>query len=84
MGSSTATLIFNDDSKLKIDIKAGESLLHAAERQKIMLPNSCREGTCGSCMGRCRSGAVKHSESAIGLSQKEIDGGLCITLSVSG
>ena len=41
-----------------IACKAGESILEAALRAGIELPNSCRSGFCGSCMCRVESGQV--------------------------
>src|SRR5690606_11092863 len=33
-------------------VKEGESVLNAALRQGVMLPYSCKNGTCGSCKGK--------------------------------
>jgi CDP-4-dehydro-6-deoxyglucose reductase len=38
----------------------GESILSAALRQGVMLPYSCKNGTCGSCKGRVLSGEVHY------------------------
>ena len=75
MDTMSATLTFSDNSHRKIEVNAGESLLHAAERQQVMLPNSCREGTCGSCIGRCDKGTVRQAESAIGLARDQKEAG---------
>lgn len=42
----------------QITVNEGESVLDAAVRQGIMIPYSCRGGTCGSCMGDVLSGEV--------------------------
>ncbi len=48
--SSGATFIVNE----------GETILTAALRQGVMLPYSCKNGTCGSCKGRLESGDVHY------------------------
>jgi CDP-4-dehydro-6-deoxyglucose reductase len=41
-------------------VKPGESVLSAALRQGVMLPYSCKNGTCGSCKGLIQSGEVHY------------------------
>jgi CDP-4-dehydro-6-deoxyglucose reductase len=41
-------------------VNEGESVLSAALRQGVMLPYSCKNGTCGSCRGRIESGSVHY------------------------
>lgn len=41
-------------------VMEGESILSAALRQGVMLPYSCKNGTCGSCKGRVLSGEVHY------------------------
>jgi CDP-4-dehydro-6-deoxyglucose reductase len=41
-------------------VNEGESVLSAALRQGVMLPYSCKNGTCGSCKGRVRTGEVHY------------------------
>jgi len=41
-------------------VRKGESVLAAALRQGVMLPYSCKNGTCGSCKGRIESGEVHY------------------------
>lgn len=41
-------------------VKQGESVLTAALRQGVMLPYSCKNGTCGSCRGIVESGEVHY------------------------
>jgi CDP-4-dehydro-6-deoxyglucose reductase len=41
-------------------VDQGESVLAAALRQGVMLPYSCKNGTCGSCKGRIESGEVHY------------------------
>jgi len=42
------------------EVRSGESVLDAALRQGVMLPYSCKNGTCGSCKGRLQSGEVHY------------------------
>jgi len=41
-------------------VHPGESILAAALRQGVMLPYSCKNGTCGSCKGRVQCGEVHY------------------------
>ena len=41
-------------------VREGESVLTAALRQGVMLPYSCKNGTCGSCKGLVQSGEVHY------------------------
>jgi CDP-4-dehydro-6-deoxyglucose reductase len=41
-------------------VREGESILAAALRQGVMLPYSCKNGTCGSCKGLVETGEVHY------------------------
>ena len=41
-------------------VREGENVLAAALRQGVMLPYSCKNGTCGSCKGVVQSGEVHY------------------------
>ena len=47
-------------SSTTFTVNEGESVLGAALRQGVMLPYSCKNGTCGSCKGRIESGRVHY------------------------
>lgn len=47
---------FADGKTLFFPVQANEILLDAALRNGISIPLDCREGVCGTCMGRCESG----------------------------
>jgi len=49
-----------DGSEKTFIVKEGESILIAALRQGVMLPYSCKNGTCGSCKGVILSGEVHY------------------------
>ncbi|KRP65149.1 anthranilate 1,2-dioxygenase electron transfer component AntC [Pseudomonas orientalis] len=48
---------FADGKTLFFPVSAHEILLDAALRNGIKIPLDCREGVCGTCQGRCESGA---------------------------
>jgi len=48
------------DSGKSFQVRKGESVLMAALRQGVMLPYSCKNGTCGSCKGIVESGEVHY------------------------
>lgn len=59
-----------------VDVKPGETLLHAALRQGIDFPHSCRVGGCASCKCKLISGQVKElTETGYILSDEELDAG---------
>jgi len=43
-----------------LTVNEGESVLDAALRQGLMIPYSCRGGTCASCMGQVLEGRVRY------------------------
>ncbi len=47
-------------SKKTFIVNEGETVLTAALRQGVMLPYSCKNGTCGSCKGKVLSGEVHY------------------------
>ena len=44
---------FADGKTLFFPVQGNEILLDAALRNGIKIPLDCREGVCGTCMGRC-------------------------------
>jgi CDP-4-dehydro-6-deoxyglucose reductase len=44
----------------RFSVRPGENILVAALRQGVMLPYSCKNGTCGSCKGLVESGEVHY------------------------
>lgn len=64
--------IENDGEKHTVEVDADEPILEAAEEAGVELPNSCRSGSCTSCVARVKEGEVEQS-AAMGLdpSQKE-------------
>lgn len=48
------------DSERSFLVREGEAILTAALRQGVMLPYSCKNGTCGSCKGRVLQGEVHY------------------------
>ena len=50
----------NSNSGVVFSVNEGESILSAALRQSVMLPYSCKNGTCGSCKGVVESGEVHY------------------------
>ena len=57
-------------------VNEGESVLNAALRQGLILPYSCKNGTCGSCKGKLESGEVHYPfHPPLALSREEIGEG---------
>ena len=69
----------NINSDAVFTVKAGESVLGAALRQGVMLPYSCKNGTCGSCKGRLDSGEVHYPfHPPLALNREEIADGFAL------
>lgn len=63
----------------QFDVPAGESVLNAALRQGVMLPYSCKNGTCGSCKGKILDGHVHYPvHPPMALDEKEIESGFAL------
>ena len=66
----------NINSGATFTVNEGESILTAALRQGVMLPYSCKNGTCGSCKGKLESGEVHYPfHPPLALSREEIGEG---------
>lgn len=66
----------NIGSGAQFTVNEGESVLNAALRQGVMLPYSCKNGTCGSCKGQLESGEVHYPfHPPLALSREEIADG---------
>ena len=44
----------------KFEAREGQSLLAAAQLADLVLPSSCRNGTCRTCMCRLTSGSIRY------------------------
>jgi ferredoxin len=78
----TVTLL---PSGWRFDAPDGTPILEAAEAAGIELPNSCRNGTCRTCLCRMESGAVRYLVEWPGLSVDEKrDGDVLPCVAVAG
>lgn len=71
LSNYTVTLTASGTS---FEVGPGENVLEAALRQAVILPYSCRTGTCGTCKGRIVSGDVilgDYQEQALNQSERE-------------
>jgi CDP-4-dehydro-6-deoxyglucose reductase len=69
----------NINSGAIFTVNEGESVLTAALRQGVMLPYSCKNGTCGSCKGKLESGEVHYPfHPPLALSRAEIGAGCAL------
>ena len=69
----------NTSSGVTFTVNEGESVLNAALRQGVMLPYSCKNGTCGSCKGMLESGDVHYPfHPPLALSREEIGEGYAL------
>lgn len=66
-------------SEANFSVRESESVLSAALRQGVMLPYSCKNGTCGSCKGQLVSGEVHYPfHPPMALSEEEIANGYAL------
>ncbi len=67
------------DSGRSFNVRPGESVLNAALRQGVMLPYSCKNGTCGSCKGKVISGKVDYPfHPPMALEAEELEAGYAL------
>src|SRR5210317_131152 len=60
-------------------VNKGENILVAALRQGVMLPYSCKNGTCGSCKGKLEKGEVRYPfHPPLALEKEEIADGYAL------
>ena len=65
------------------EVRPGESVLEAALRNGIVLPSSCRNGTCRACLCQCVDGSLRYRVEWPGLSVQDKQDGLmlpCVAL----
>ena len=55
----------------QVPVPAGQSLLQAALAAGVRLPNSCRNGSCRSCLARLESGQIHYTIAWPGLLAEE-------------
>jgi len=65
-------------SGLVFEASSDQSLLKAARAARIVMPSSCRNGTCRTCLCRMQSGTVGYQIEWPGLSSDEKDEGLIL------
>lgn len=63
---------------LQYDVEGELTLLEAAEMSRVLLPSSCRNGTCRTCMCQLISGEVTYNVEWPGLSAEEKAEGLIL------
>ncbi|MDX1942983.1 MAG: ferredoxin--NADP reductase [Saprospiraceae bacterium] len=61
-----------------VPVKAGDTILEAAEKAGLALPYSCRSGICTTCIGKCTSGRVEMFTNA-GQITTDISNGIVFT-----
>lgn len=66
-------------SAKQFKVRPGETVLTAALQQGVMLPYSCKNGTCGSCKGRIESGRVHYPfHPPMALEDEEVEAGFAL------
>jgi len=69
----------NINSGATFTVNEGETVLNAALRQGVMLPYSCKNGTCGSCKGQLETGEVHYPfHPPLALNREEIGDGCAL------
>ncbi len=70
--------LVHEDNSQTMEVPGNETILHAALRQNIALPYSCKGGVCGSCIATCTQGKVWMSVNEV-LTEKELAKGMILT-----
>ncbi len=66
------------ETEQTLSVPGNETILHAALRQNVPLPYSCKGGVCGSCIATCTGGKVWMSVNEV-LTEKELSKGMILT-----
>ena len=62
----------------KVEVRPGEDILSAAQRQGLNPPYSCKGGICGNCAAKCKSGKVYMSINEV-LTEADLQQGWVLT-----
>ncbi len=72
---------------ISFDVRPGERILEAAERNGVTLPVGCRAGVCGVCISRVVAGAIHYPDGPpLALFEEEVAAGkgLCCVGATNG
>ncbi|MBP0598979.1 2Fe-2S iron-sulfur cluster binding domain-containing protein [Herbaspirillum sp. LeCh32-8] len=75
MSATPPFTILVQPSGLRFEQRPGLSLLQSALAQMVRLPNSCRNGTCRTCMCKLSAGTVDYQIEWPGLTREEKEEG---------
>jgi ferredoxin len=64
-------IVVVEPSRLRYEARADVPLLQSAREAGLILPSSCRNGTCRTCVCRMREGSVRYAIDWPGLSVEE-------------
>jgi ring-1,2-phenylacetyl-CoA epoxidase subunit PaaE len=64
--------------KVEFIVQYPDTILQAAKKIKLSLPFSCETGKCGTCVARCISGKIWHSNNEV-LTEEDLSKGLILT-----
>lgn len=67
-----------DGENLSLPAARDLPLLDALELGGVDWPSSCRDGTCGTCMGRLKAGRVRYDNEFIVLSDQDVADGFVL------
>ncbi|MCD6664006.1 MAG: 2Fe-2S iron-sulfur cluster-binding protein [Comamonas sp.] len=67
-----------DGESLALPAPADLPLLDSLELGGVDWPSSCRDGTCGTCMGRIKEGRVRYETEFIVLSDQDVADGFVL------
>lgn len=70
--------LFYKKQKFQLTVPANHSILETALRKRINLPNSCNNGSCGTCRAILLSGKIFLKNQTC-LSEESTDNGFCLT-----
>jgi len=73
------TLIWRDGREERITVSADETILAGAEREGIGLPYGCKNGACGTCVGRLLEGELEFERPQRALKDRHREDGYVLT-----
>lgn len=86
VGSHESFIVRLERSNIELEVLPGQSIIDACAEAGVMIPSSCFEGTCGSCLSRVLEGIPDHRDSFLTLAERKSNALMapCVSKSMTG
>jgi ferredoxin-NADP reductase len=86
VGSHESFVVRLERSNIELEVLPGQSIIDACAEAGVMIPSSCFEGTCGSCLSRVLEGIPDHRDSFMTPAERKSNALMapCVSKSMTG